>query len=259
MKINIKNVGKVDFYYFKKTDSTNVQARNFARKGCAEFTTVAALQQTDGKGRLGRSFYSKKGGVYFSVVLKPDFSPQDVLFITVAAAVAVCRVIEKYSDKKCEIKWVNDIYINSKKVCGILTEGEFGENGRLNFAVLGVGVNLYAPKGNFPPELPLAGSVFEKNDASIFSKRLKKRIIKDFLSEFAMLYKNFDKKEFVSEYAARSFLNGKTITYVKDGENYTAKVKGIDSAARLTVEADGKTETLSYGEIQIVGMEQLPV
>ncbi len=259
MNINIKNVGKTKLYYFNKTDSTNTKARNFARNGCAEFTTVAALEQTDGKGRLGRSFYSKKGGVYFSVVLRPDFSCEDVLFITVAAAVSVCRIIEKYSDKKCQIKWVNDIYINSKKVCGILTEGEFGENQKFNFAVLGVGINLFAPKGDFPAELPLADSVFEKSDSSVFSKRFKKRIIKDFLNEFALLYKNFDKKDFVLEYADRSFLNGKTITYVKCGVECTAKVLGIDSNAGLVVETNGKTETLHHGEIQIVGMEQLPV
>ena len=111
----------VNFFAFKKIDSTNIYAKNLAKNGADEGTVLIAREQTDGKGRLGRTFSSKRGGLYFSVILRPKNTLNDTVFITTAAAVAAARAIESVADKKCEIKWVNDIYITGKKVCGILT------------------------------------------------------------------------------------------------------------------------------------------
>ncbi|MBR6501944.1 MAG: biotin--[Clostridia bacterium] len=152
----------VNLFAFKKIDSTNIYAKTLASEGYKDGTVVVAREQTAGKGRLGRTFFSKRGGLYFSVILRPYKSLNDTVFITTAAAVAAARAIEKVSGKKCEIKWVNDIYINNKKVCGILTEGAITPDGSLDYAILGVGINLFAPKGGFPSNLPLAGSVFDK-------------------------------------------------------------------------------------------------
>ena len=104
-------------------DAPNNIAKAMALDDCDEGITVVATKQTAGRGRLGRSFLSKRGGVYFSIVLHPKKQEKETLFITVAAAVAAARAIESVSGKKCDIKWVNDIYINGKKVCGILAEG----------------------------------------------------------------------------------------------------------------------------------------
>ncbi|MEE0807769.1 MAG: biotin--[acetyl-CoA-carboxylase] ligase, partial [Acutalibacteraceae bacterium] len=144
-----------------ETHSTNDVARELARQGAEEFSCVLSKRQTGGRGRMGRKFFSYDGGVYLSVVLRPDINPKDSLFITVAAAVAMAEVIEEVSGKRALIKWVNDIYIDGKKVCGILTEGSIsGES--LQFAILGVGVNLSLPKENFPTEISnIAGSVFD--------------------------------------------------------------------------------------------------
>ncbi len=244
---------------FKSVGSTNVLAKEMAALGCDEGATVVATMQTAGKGRLGRTFLSKRGGVYFSIVLRPQNQPDAPLFITVAAAVAAARAIEKISGKKCDIKWVNDIYIDSKKVCGILTEGGFNQSGSLDYAILGVGVNLFAPRGGFPTNLPLAGSVFAKK-SKIFNKTsTKEQFIAEFANEFFPFYNNLEQKEFISEYQNRSLLNDKEITYQKDGVVYKAFVKGVDENAHLIVENDGKIQTLSHGEIQIVGMEQLLV
>lgn len=260
MKLNAKRIEKhsknIKVNSFNCVDSTNTVAKKLAENGADEGAVVAAIKQTAGKGRLGRTFLSKKGGVYLSIVLRPQIDPADTLFITVAAAVAAAQAIEAVSGKKCEIKWVNDIYINSKKVCGILTEGGFNADGTLNYAVLGVGVNLFEPKGDFPANLPLADSVFHKKDGILLKNRVKEQLIAEFSNRFFEIYENLEKKEFIKEYQQRSFLTGKDITYTKDGVTYNAKVMGIDDNAHLIVSKDGKTNVLSHGEIQIIGMEQ---
>lgn len=263
MKLNAKKIEKysknIKVNSFYCVNSTNTVARSLASNGADEGAVVTAIKQTAGKGRLGRTFLSKKGGVYFSLVLRPQKATEDTLFITVAAAVAAARAIEVVSGKKCEIKWVNDIFINGKKVCGILTEGEFNTDGELNFAILGVGINLFEPRGSFPDNLPIADSVFHKNDKKFFKNAKKERIIGGFVNNFFKFYNNLQQKEFIKEYQQRSFLTGKEITYAKDGATHKATVIGIDDDARLIVKQDGKTDALSHGEIQIVGMEQAAI
>ena len=256
MKLKLKN-NVIQVHKFKSVNSTNVVASKMAADGCAEGTIVVSDTQTDGKGRLGRSFLSQKGGIYLSVVLRPTLSPADVLFITVAAAVAAARAIESVCGKKCDIKWVNDIYLNNKKVCGILTEGVFNSDGSIKYAVLGVGINLFEPKDKFPKELPLADSVFHRKDIKIFKNRLKKRVIRNFLENFFEFYTNIDKKTFMAEYQQRSFLTGKEITFVKEEKTVKGVVESIDNNANLVVKTGNEIQKLSHGEIQIVGMEQL--
>lgn len=261
MKLNYKNIEKrskhIKAFCFDKVDSTNNIAKNIILSGAAEGVTVVAQEQTSGKGRLGRTFFSKRGGVYFSIVLRPKKNSGNILFITVAAAVAAAQAIETISHKKCEIKWVNDIYINNKKVCGILAEGGFDTKGKIDYCILGVGINLFTPKGDFPKKLLLAGSVFNKKSKIIFKNRVKERVVAEFCNNFFKYYRNLNKKEFIKEYQARSLLTGKQITYTKDGEVYSGIVSHIDDDARLVVDECGKTQFLSHGEIQIVGMEQL--
>ena len=254
MKIKGYNI-----FHFNKIDSTNTYAKKCAANGCEERTVILAQEQTAGKGRLGRTFVSKRGGLYFSVVLRPKNKIEDTVFITVAAAVSAARAIQYVSNKNCDIKWVNDIYINNKKICGILTEGGLDKEGKLAYAVLGVGVNLFEPEEAFPKNIPLADSVFHKKDRKIFKNRVKRQFLTKFLNEFFLYYQNLDKKEYIKEYQQKSFLTAKQIIYIKNGKEYTATVEGIDNEARLIVICDGKRITLSHGEIQIIGMEQLPV
>ncbi len=257
MKLNAKRIEqktkflKVNSY--NCVDSTNNVAKAMASVGCNEGITVVAAEQTAGRGRLGRSFLSKRGGVYFSIVLRPEKQEKDALFITVAAAVAAARAIEAVSGKKCDIKWVNDIYIGGKKVCGILAEGSN------NYVILGVGINLFAPKEGFPENLPLAGSVFSKKCNILLKKAKKEQIIAEFANNLFDFYQNLRQKEFITEYQNRSFLNGKEITYTKDGKTQKAIVMGIDDDANLVVKCGDLEQKLSYGEIQIVGMEQQAV
>ena len=246
-------------FSYNTVNSTKTVAKKLAETGFDEGTIVCATSQTAGKGRLGRSFLSQKGGVYFSVILRPMGRFDNALFITVAAAVAAARAIENASKKPCEIKWVNDIYQNGKKVCGILAEAGFGEWVGHDYVVLGVGINLFEPKDGFPSNLPLAGSVFDKKSGILFKNKAKQDAIVNFINEFFDFYYYLDQRSYMNEYIEKSFLTGKEITFTRDEQTYRGVVQRIDNNACLVVRVDNRDEILSFGEIQIVGMEQLPI
>lgn len=150
--------------YTEEIDSTNNRARALAEAGCDEWTVVLAESQTAGRGRLGRQFYSPKGGgIYMSVVVRPDCEVQYANMLTLAAAAAVVEAIEAVCDIKAQIKWVNDIFVNMRKVCGILTEASVGlEEQRLRYAVVGIGINVAPPPGGFPEALAdIATSIYD--------------------------------------------------------------------------------------------------
>ena len=153
---------------FKCIDSTNMEAKRCALNGEGEGLVILAEEQTNGRGRRGRSFYSPDGsGIYMSVLFrpKPEIS-QDVVLITTAASVAVCRAIRDVLSQEPQIKWVNDVYLNGKKICGILTEAvsDF-ESGRIDTVVVGIGINYHAPKEGYPDEIKeIAGSVCAEDE-----------------------------------------------------------------------------------------------
>ena len=136
---------------------------------CLRADSYAGMQ-TQGRGRLGRSFFSPSdSGLYMSILLRPDMAAADAVKITTAAAVSVALAVEKVSDQKPDIKWVNDIYINGRKICGILTEASFSmESGGLDCAVLGIGVNTYEPEGGFPEAIrDIAGPIFHERKSDM--------------------------------------------------------------------------------------------
>lgn len=237
-----------------ETGSTNEDVKALAEAGEKEFTLCISCRQTGGKGRLGRVFYSPDGGLYFSLLLRPRLSAQTSLKITTAAAVSMAKAIESVTKQKAKIKWVNDIFIKGKKVCGILTEGVFDvESGGLKYAVLGVGVNVATPKDGFPAEIEnTAGALFE---TSTPPSLLYFAIVNEFLKEFRAYYENIDLMPHISEYRGRSLLDGKCVTYQKDGKTHKATVCGIGDEAELIVEENGKRIPLSSGEVRITDYE----
>ena len=244
-----------DIVFKDETVSTNEDVKKMAEDGAKEFLTVVTRRQTGGKGRLGRKFFSPDGGLYFSVLLRPQTSVQASLKITTAAAVAIAQAIEKVSNKTAQIKWVNDIYIGRKKVCGILTEGAFdAENSRLKYAALGIGVNVATPKGGFEDSIAnTAGALFDKTACPSL---VYCALLKEFLESFKKYYKNIEQMPHIEEYRRRSMLTGKTVTYEKDGKEYTATVSGISDSAELIVNRKGKEDLLSSGEVQISSYEK---
>ncbi len=235
---------------YDSVSSTNLVLREIAAKGAPEGTVVIAAHQSGGRGRKGRSFFSPEGtGVYVSLLLKPKIAPDDATLITTTAAVAVCEAVESLIDRKAGIKWVNDVFVDGKKVCGILTEGAFDmESGQFEYAVLGAGINVYTPAGGFPEEIrQIAGSVF-----SAPTPDAKNRLIAAYLNRFLPLYRALGSEQTIASYRNRSFVVGRSIT-VLTGDNATpATALALDERCRLVVAyADGRQETLSSGEISI--------
>lgn len=234
-----------------ETNSTNTAARERAVEGAPEGWTVVSGCQTKGKGRIGRTFFSPPDtGVYLSLLLRPPHcQAQEAVKLTTMAAVAVCEAIEELSGAQAQIKWVNDIFIGDKKVCGILTEAALGlEDGFLEYAVLGVGINVYAPKAGFPEELrDIAGSVFHapQDDG-------KNRMAAAFLNHFMADYTNRAHSDYAARYRARSLVVGRDIWVMQGGQACPAHALDVDEECRLHVRyEDGHTACLTSGEISI--------
>ncbi len=239
----------IEINIFDEVTSTNTLLKEQG-KNKSEWCTVISSSQTGGKGRLGRSFYSPKdSGVYFSVLLKPDLEIEKAILITTAAAVAVTRSLEILGCKDSQIKWVNDIFVNNKKVCGILTESVINtETKKLDFAVLGVGINLLKPKSGFPDDIKnIAGAVFGSEEVDI-----KERFVAEFLNEFYRIYVNLTDSDFMEEYKEKCFCIGEEITVISGDTVRQGRAVSIDENARLLVEfIDNHTEFISSGEISI--------
>ena len=238
-----------DVRVYNKTTSTNTVLKQLAVRGAMEGSIVAAAAQTEGRGRFGRKFASGTSGVYFSILLRPRISAEKSLLITTAAAVAAAEAIEEISGKKADIKWVNDIFIDGKKVCGILTEAAFGmEGGGLDYAVLGVGVNVTPPENGFPDDIKdIAGSVLDENIPDARS-----RLAAGIINRFLKLYKNIEEISYLDEYRRRSLVLGKNVTLMNGGNSEEVYVMGIDDECRLIVRtADGKDKIISSGEVSV--------
>lgn len=241
----------LDVTVIAETPSTNTYLRGKAENGAKDGTVVIANRQTGGRGRLGRSFYSPSDtGVYLSILLRPGSkTPKDAAKLTTLAAVAACEAIESVSGKTASVKWVNDVFVNGKKVSGILTEAAFGlETGLLDYAVLGIGFNAYAPTGGFPKDIEnVAGAIYgsKQNDG-------KNRLASTFLNRFMDYYSKDGFGNYAEEYRRRSFVIGKDICVISANGQRKAEAVGIDDECRLLVRyGDGCTEFLSSGEISV--------
>ena len=231
--------------------STNAIARERAAAGAKEGDTVIAACQTNGKGRFGRSFFSPaETGIYMSLILRPAHgSSQRAVKLTTMAAVAGCEAIEAATGEKAQIKWVNDLYLNGRKVGGILTEASLGlENDFLDYVVLGIGINVYPPGNGFPEELrQIAGAVLPKARSDG-----KNHLAAEFLNRFMFYYSDPENADYAGEYRRRSLAVGKEIQVHSHGGSRRATALDVDAECRLIVKyEDGKTDCLSSGEISI--------
>ncbi len=243
------NAENISISFYESVDSTNTMLKKMAENGAPEGTVIIAAEQTSGRGRLGRSFSSQNGtGIYFSILLRPDMKPTESLLITTCAAVAAAKAIESNTGRVASIKWVNDIFVRDRKVCGILTEASFDlENGRLSYAVLGIGINMYFPEDSVPDDIKgIAGGIFdEKPDGDAVS-----RIVADVINNFFADYKTLSGRHFLFDYTTRSYLDGKAINVIKPTQVRKATALGIDEDFRLHVRYEnGEEEFLSSGEV----------
>ena len=215
-----------------------------------EWTVILAEQQTAGRGRIGHRFHSPAGtGVYLSVLLRSGLLTEEATRITTTAAVAACRAIEGCTNAEPKIKWVNDVFVDGKKVCGILTEGSLNqESSGFAWAVMGIGFNVYEPEGGFPESLQgVAGAIAKKRQ-----KDLRSQIAAAFLRQFYGLCANLDGTDIAEEYKRRSFLIGREVTVNRGSASRPAEVLDIDGDCRLLVRyRDGTREELSSGEVSV--------
>ena len=242
---------------YEKISSTNTVLKDMAKADAKEWTVLIANEQTNGKGRMNRNFYSPcNSGIYMSVLLKPDFLPSETLFLTPMTAVVVSEAIDKVLNVCTGIKWVNDIYLNDKKVCGILAEGAISKDGLKNdYVVIGIGINISNPDNNFPSELKeIAGSLIsDKNleNKELFVENLKNKLIAEILTKMYKYY-NANDKAFMKEYKNKSILINKEVYILGDENKEKWKVIDIDASASLVVEnKEGIIKTISSGEVSV--------
>jgi len=233
-------------------ESTNKTAKEMAISDAEHGTVIIADSQTAGKGRYGRTFHSPPNhGLYMSLIIKPtQYRFSTPTLITAFSAVTVCEAIEAISDKRPKIKWVNDIFLNGKKICGISAEAitDF-ESGNTQWIVVGIGVNYSTPATDFPEELRyIAGSVFGSDTPPTTRNHLAAEILNRFLTQVNQQ----DEKVMLEKYRQRMFMLGKTILVSGTAEPYEAIAEDVDSNGHLVVKkADGEILSLSAGEISI--------
>ncbi len=232
-----------EIFVLETVNSTNLYAKELAAKGGKSNTVVLANHQTAGRGRLGREFYSPSDtGLYMSILIRNEQVSLDPSGLTVAAGVAVCRAISTVCHRNPQIKWVNDIFLDGKKVCGILAESGY-ESGVLSYVVTGIGLNISTEV--FPGELSsIAGSLGGNINRSIIAGEI--------IKEFYRLIPLCGGRELIDEYKELSLVLGKKITFTKEGREYSGIATDINIEGNLIVSLENsETVTLKSGEISL--------
>lgn len=219
-------------------DSTN----EYLKKGVfPDGTVVFSDEQTAGKGSNGRSFLSPSGGIYFSILFSEP--KREVLpYITPVAAVAVRRALASVFNARPEIKWVNDLYLSGKKICGILCENVSSG------VIIGIGVNVSRPKEGFPPELrDIAGYVSEKSPTEEEKLTFVQTVSETFFSLLSLPHSVLAK-----EYRSHSFVIGKKAVLTRGDETFCGVVKDIDEEFRLILTTEKGDETFFSGTLRLI-------
>ena len=228
-------------------DSTNSELKRRAAANAPGGSAVLAEQQTGGRGRMGRSFVSPPdAGVYLSVLLRPRVGADTLLSLTAQAAVAVCRAIDQVCGIYPDIKWVNDLQLRGKKICGILTELSIeAESGSVAYAVIGVGVNCNEKTADFPVELQeIAGSIRSETGREVDRNRLAAALVQ----ELSML----PREDLLEEYRSHCVTLGKPITIHRGEQTQEAFALELGKQAELLVAyPDGSTGVVNSGEVSV--------
>lgn len=234
---------EMDVIHFPCVDSTNNCCKRMIAEGREGEFLVVADEQTAGRGRQGKSFFSPKlNGIYFTVVLKPYTALQNAVTATTAAAVAVCRAIEALTDKKPKIKWVNDVYLDGKKICGILTEAitNFEEN-ITESVIVGIGVNI--TPSDAPQEIENIGFLNTEVDKNQLIAQITNELVKIACSDY---------KNFIDYYRSHSLVIGQKIKIIHNNRVVPATAVAIDETGGLEIELEnGEHQILRSGEISI--------
>ena len=237
---------------YKTIDSTNQEAKKLLMDNDIPHGTILiAEEQTAGRGRFQRKFFSPSNkGIYMSVILRPNIELSKAIHITTSAAISVCRAIETLTKKRPKIKWVNDIFLDDKKICGILTEatGNF-ESGRVENVVVGIGVNFKTDSKDFPEDIKnIAGSIFGGEKPTITRNQL----VAEILNELFELCENLEDKSIMTEYRILSLVLGKEVSFLKNNKlNKGLAIDITDEGALVVKYENGEIDYLNSGEISV--------
>lgn len=230
--------------------STNAELKILAETGAPEGTLLAADSQTAGRGRVGKSFYSPNGGLYMSIILRPELDFEKSLLITTCAAVSTAEAIKDVIGVDVGIKWVNDLFYNGKKVCGILTEAPFdAERGKIKYAVLGIGINVFEAVDGYGELSDIAGALIKGETDGEIKSRLASAVVDRFFDR----YESLTSESHYEEYKRRLFLLGRDVYVLKGNNREKMRVLDITRDFNLVLQKeDGEKITMSSGEISII-------
>ncbi len=237
-------------HHFIETSSTNDSARQFAEQGAPEGTLVLAEKQTQGRGRLGRSWLSESSaGIYASILLRPLLKPYDAAVLTLVAAAAASEAIEQACGLKTDIKWPNDLLLSGRKCCGILSEMQV-EKDEIRYVIVGIGINVN--HSIFPEELSLRATSLCIEGKQTYSRIA---VLCEFLRRFELLYDDLhrgNRSAILRRWVERSsFAFGKQVTVdLNSGKKVEGQTAGLSELGNLKVKlADGRVEEVMSGDI----------
>ncbi len=251
------------FYTYSELDSTQITAKRMAESGAKEGTTVFAYSQKKGIGKNGRRWFSPQGGIWFTIVLRPPFSPEKANMINISFTTACAEVFSSFKTIQPMIKWPNDILINGKKICGILTQMKSKPQGDMNkqkneseieYALVGIGINLDIETENFPPDL--------ENKATSLKRELGEEIkVDEFLAsllektdEYYLMLKDGEFSGIQKKWEKFSLPFGLLVKTSTSKEVYQGQLVGTNEQGHLIIRSPhGKLEEVVAGEIELIG------
>ena len=243
-----------ELLYYEEIGSTNTELKAMARAGAPEGTALIARRQTGGRGRLGRSFHSQDGGIYMSLLLRPECLPQELMHLTCAVAVAMCDAVEAACGLRPGIKWTNDLVHGKKKLGGILTELGFGPDGKVSWCVLGIGINCTQKADDFPPELQdMAASLSTVTGQAVDPALLAAQM----LTHLHRLSRELltERKSILDSYRKDCITIGQQISLVRgDTVRHGTALDITDNGALVVRFPDGHLEDVDSGEVSVRGM-----
>lgn len=246
-------IGK-NIYYYPKTDSTNIRIKQLAEKGEVHGTLAVADLQEAGKGRRGRGWFSPPGtGIWMSLLLRPEFEPECASMLTLVAAMAVAAAVRNAAGLDAGIKWPNDIVVNRKKVCGILTEMSV-EADYINYVVCGIGINVNHTE--FPKDISsTATSLAIEKGAALNRVKIIADVCRSFEKYYALFLETKDMDRLMNEYNAILVNRNSEVRVLDPKGEWCGKALGIDSRGELMVEKkDGSIAKVYSGEVSVRGI-----
>lgn len=239
--------------YFPVVDSTNTRAKQLAEEGCPHGTLVIAERQDAGRGRRGRSWECPEGaGIFMTLVLKPDINPNHASMLTLVAALAVSAAITKKTGKQAGIKWPNDIVMDGKKICGILTEMGMSA-GRMSYIAAGIGINVQNTE--FPEEIAdRATSLYLETNKHFDRAELIEEILEQFEHYYAVFTKTENLSGLVEEYNAHLVNRNRMVRVLDEKEPFEGTAEGITPQGELVVATGEGRKLVSAGEVSVRGI-----